>query len=72
MVGEELIQDMLPTKVQLGRRGIIQDHNNLLCVFYSQEEESLNHLLFHCGVSMKIWQAVNGWLGITSEESNLS
>ncbi|XP_058775623.1 uncharacterized protein LOC131649900 [Vicia villosa] len=55
------IQDRLPTKYKLYKLGMIQHQRCELC---DGEDESLDHLLFRCPQTVRIWNDLLHWLDI--------
>ncbi|XP_058764257.1 uncharacterized protein LOC131637673 [Vicia villosa] len=53
-----------PTKDQLLSRGISILNDDYNCVFYSENQESVCHLLFSCSVSTLIWKNMVEWTGL--------
>lgn len=39
-------------------------NDNALCVFCEQEEESLQHLLYNCNISIPVWSKCYQWVGV--------
>lgn len=46
--GWRCIRNMIATKDQLAKRGIIKDDNEKVCLFCISNIESLNHLMVQC------------------------
>lgn len=61
-----LLQDRLPTREALLKRGVISGTHNDSCVFCFIQRESCSHLFFSCQFSYAIWVAVYSWLGIST------
>jgi len=59
-----LLQDRLPTKINLMRRGIIH-HEAARCVAGCASDESADNLFLHCDVFGSLWQLIRSWIGIT-------
>ncbi|XP_058761495.1 uncharacterized protein LOC131634890 [Vicia villosa] len=55
------IQDRLPTKYRLYKLGMIQHQRCELC---DGEDESIDHLLFRCPQTVRIWNDLLQWLDI--------
>ncbi|XP_058726214.1 uncharacterized protein LOC131597539 [Vicia villosa] len=53
------IQDRLPTKMRLHRLGLLQDTTCALC---GVAEESVDHILFHCSHTVRLWDRLLEWL----------
>ncbi|XP_058784238.1 uncharacterized protein LOC131659006 [Vicia villosa] len=53
-----------PTKDLLLTRGISILNDDYNCVFCSENQESLGHLLFSCSVSTQIWKNMAEWTGL--------
>ena len=37
-----------------------------LCMFCQKEDESLEHLLFHCNINKTFWLALSSWTSLLS------
>jgi hypothetical protein len=61
--GWRLLLQRLPTREALHHRGILNNTNDLSCVFCLQHIEDCAHLFFHCSFSMVVWEAVFNWIG---------
>ncbi|XP_058742316.1 uncharacterized protein LOC131614778 [Vicia villosa] len=61
--GWKVALNRLPTKDQLVKRGIIRNEQEL-CVFCDEKAEDLDHLLFKCKISQKVWGNIYVWLDI--------
>ncbi|OMO86337.1 reverse transcriptase [Corchorus capsularis] len=59
-----VIQDILPTKPQLQRRGVPIDLN---CVVCGGNESSLYHVFFECTFSRQVWVIACPWLPVYLE-----
>jgi len=57
-----LLQDRLPIKINLHRRGIIPD-TDISRVTGCGHDESADHLFLHCDVFGALWHHVRLWLG---------
>lgn len=60
--GWQLLHDRIPTRVNLGRRQIIDGTGDLSCVMCGLLLEDSNHLFIYCEVAMRVWEAVFAWL----------
>lgn len=58
-----LLQNKLPTRLQLHARNIIHDPYDLVCVFCFQQEEDLDHLFLKCAVVQNVWLTICFWTG---------
>src|SRR4051812_48799671 len=56
--------NMIPTKNQLVRRGILTDIRDTCCVFCFREDESKSHLFGFCEFTIRFWRKVLAWIGI--------
>lgn len=54
--------NILPGKVELAKREVIQGTHNLLCLFCSHDIEDIDHLFFNCEKSKFIWRRTCEWL----------
>lgn len=54
----------LKTTEFLSRIGVLMGNVDVLCVFYKEEVESLNHLLLFCPFVWKIWSCIIHWWGM--------
>jgi len=60
----QLLQDRLPTRLNLVRRSIIVDPGSVVCAFHGVVEESVEHIFFsRCVVVVPIWYFIARWLG---------
>jgi len=57
-----LLLDLIPTRVNLAIRNILQPDSSLLCVLCENRVESATHLFLHCEVSSFIWREDLNWL----------
>ncbi|GAU31138.1 hypothetical protein TSUD_212450 [Trifolium subterraneum] len=60
----QLLQDRVPTKQNLQRRGVMVGAINTLCVFCGAVEESVDHLFVSCDQISPVWYRVSRWVGI--------
>ncbi|GKU93427.1 hypothetical protein SLEP1_g7022 [Rubroshorea leprosula] len=60
------LHDRLPTKSNLARRGVITDGGGIQCSNCSEKEETINHLMFECPLSWKVWTSCYSWWGIST------
>ncbi|XP_058754132.1 uncharacterized protein LOC131627313 [Vicia villosa] len=60
--GWRLVQDRLPAKFQLVKRGIIHEDVESLCVFGCNQVEDVNHLFIGCYCARRVWRKIFGWL----------
>lgn len=61
--GWRIFLNKVATKDQLKKRGSCLPLNDRNCVMCSQPEEDLNHILFDCLFSSKVWVLVGDWSG---------
>lgn len=61
-----LIQDRIPTKCNLIRRGINLNGGNTNCVFCIRGEEESDHLFCRCSFTYQVWMNILRWLGFES------
>jgi hypothetical protein len=59
-----LLQNRLPTKENLRRRGI-NINSSIRCVGGCSEFESVEHLFFNCPILSMAWKEIARWLGIS-------
>ena len=57
-----LIQERLPTKVNMRRRNV--ELNDILCPFCRLNEEEVSHLFFNCDRILPLWWESLTWLNI--------
>jgi hypothetical protein len=60
----QLLLQMLPTRVNLCRRGVLRSPSQCLCVWCRSEVESETHVFTTCRV--EVWVAIYCWLGLTT------
>ncbi|GLT97294.1 hypothetical protein SLE2022_148670 [Rubroshorea leprosula] len=60
----QVLQDKIPTKLNLLKRGIIRDIGECKCVFCGVALEDTSHLFIHCKVAYSIWNACFKWWGV--------
>ncbi|GLT51274.1 hypothetical protein SLA2020_246950 [Shorea laevis] len=66
------IQDRIPTKVNLRKRGVITEEAELKCRLCSKKEESTDHVLVECIYAWRIWVACYSWWGVcTASQSSI-
>lgn len=46
--GWRLLHGFLPTRNELGKRGILHGNHNLVCAFFFQDLETISHIGFSC------------------------
>ncbi|XP_058732933.1 uncharacterized protein LOC131604515 [Vicia villosa] len=68
--GWRLIQDRLPTKNLLLRRGILQQMEDVLCVFCHTNEEDVNHVFLLCPRMKLLWCKILNWLNILNNSED--
>ena len=69
IVAWRLLQDRLPTKINLHRRGITQV-TDTSCVSGCGKEETTSHLFLHCHVFGAIWQHIRSWIGVSGADTD--
>ncbi|GKV53510.1 hypothetical protein SLEP1_g60031 [Rubroshorea leprosula] len=60
----QLLQDRIPTKMNLLTRGIIKDIQDCKCGICGEEEEDTKHLFLKCNMVRWLWMACAKWWGI--------
>ncbi|GKV25095.1 hypothetical protein SLEP1_g34588 [Rubroshorea leprosula] len=60
----QLLQDRIPTKMNLLTRGIIKDIQDCKCGICGEEEEDTKHLFLKCNMVRWLWTACAKWWGI--------
>ncbi|GKV31169.1 hypothetical protein SLEP1_g39893 [Rubroshorea leprosula] len=60
----QLLQDRIPTKKNLLRRGIIKDTGESKCGICNEEEEDTTHMFLKCKMARWLWKACAKWWGI--------
>ncbi|CAL0333597.1 unnamed protein product [Lupinus luteus] len=58
--------DGVPTLSNLKRRGVVRSPSSSNCQLRGLEEESVDHLFFHCSFSYGVWQGIYSWFGMSS------
>ncbi|GKV00746.1 hypothetical protein SLEP1_g13385 [Rubroshorea leprosula] len=66
----QALQDRLPTKINLFRRGIITDPNQVLCGLCGESTKDSNHLFIHCRVTCSVWHKCLQWWRIATVTPN--
>jgi len=56
-----VLKDMLPTRANLERRGLILESNR--CAMCGEDEESGSHVFFECRVAWRVWCLCSEWVG---------
>jgi hypothetical protein len=62
-----LLQDRLPTKTNLVRRGLL-NAEEAGCVAGCGHDESAAHLFLHCDIYGAIWRHIRSWIGVSGVE----
>ncbi|XP_071687216.1 uncharacterized protein [Rutidosis leptorrhynchoides] len=52
--------DRLPTRLNISSRGM--DINDIGCLVYNCQVESLNHVLFNCFLARELWSKIKIWI----------
>ncbi|GKV40811.1 hypothetical protein SLEP1_g48412 [Rubroshorea leprosula] len=66
----QALQDRIPTKINLFRKGIITDPNQVLCGLCGESTEDSNHLFIHYRDTCSVWQKCLQWWGISTVMTN--
>jgi len=56
-----VLNDRLPTRANLERRGLILETNR--CAMCGEDEESGSHVFFECRVTWRVWCLCSEWVG---------
>ncbi|MCI60666.1 cytochrome P450, partial [Trifolium medium] len=59
----QLLQDRIPTRVNLFRRGVLPDPGGTICVFCGVYGECSAHLFVTCAILSYVWYSIARWLG---------
>ncbi|GKU90798.1 hypothetical protein SLEP1_g4749 [Rubroshorea leprosula] len=59
----QVLQDKIPTKLNLLKRGIIQDIADYKCILCGLASEDPNHLFIHCKIAWGLWNNCYRWWG---------
>lgn len=59
-----MMQNGIPSRVNLRRRGIIHEEGDIKCVLFNNMDESTTHLFFSSRISYEIWTRCYAWLGV--------
>ncbi|GKV05619.1 hypothetical protein SLEP1_g17606 [Rubroshorea leprosula] len=59
----QLLQDKIPTKLNLHKRGIIPTLEDCKCALCGREAENTSHLFIHCNFAWHLWNACFKWWG---------
>jgi hypothetical protein len=62
LFGWRLLHDRMPTRVELWRKGVLNDVQQQTCVFCCHEFESSSHLFAVCAKTKMIWDKIFMWL----------
>ncbi|GKU94169.1 hypothetical protein SLEP1_g7697 [Rubroshorea leprosula] len=66
----QLLQDRIPTKSNLQRKGIISGLGDRKCALCEGEVEDSSHLFLKCRVAKWLWKACGKWWGISVNLEN--
>lgn len=66
----KILNNRIPTKVELARRNALPGGLNTTCVLCADSEESIAHLFLSCNISWRIWMQVYKWLGMSMVLTN--
>lgn len=61
-----LLWDRLSTKVNLSKRGALNNSDNTSCCLCGINEESASHCFFTCDFAYTLWMRCFGWWGIST------
>lgn len=64
-----LLQNKLPTRLQLRARNVLHDPYELVCVFCFHQDEDQEHLFLDFPVVMTVWLNIYLWTGMDVGES---
>lgn len=64
-----VLQQKLNTRSRLKRLNLIQV-NEAFCPFFENEEETVNHLSFHCNFTWKVWTNCMLWWDVQMSITN--
>ncbi|GKV32072.1 hypothetical protein SLEP1_g40703 [Rubroshorea leprosula] len=59
-----LLQNKIPTRSNLFKRGILKNLEECKCIFCGVENEDSNHLFIHCKIASDLWRDCYKWWGI--------
>ncbi|GKV24334.1 hypothetical protein SLEP1_g33961 [Rubroshorea leprosula] len=62
----QVLQDKIPTKINLIKRGITQGIEDGRCDLCGSQLEEASHLFIHCSIAHNLWNACFRWWGIKS------
>lgn len=60
----QLLQDRIPTRLNLFRRNVLNDIHQCTCVLCGQAEESSSHPFHSCPFTVQVWKWMYRWLGL--------
>ncbi|GKV35771.1 hypothetical protein SLEP1_g43991 [Rubroshorea leprosula] len=66
----QLLQDRIPTKSNLQRKGITTELDDGTCALCEEEVEDSNHLFLRCKVAKWLWKACGKWWGTSVNLGN--
>ncbi|KAK2427031.1 SKP1 protein 1B [Trifolium repens] len=61
--GWRLLNDKLPTREALFRKGIITNSLETCCVFCQNVQEDIHHIFFTCSIAATVWDRIFRWMG---------
>ncbi|GKV25499.1 hypothetical protein SLEP1_g34934 [Rubroshorea leprosula] len=62
----KVLQDRIPSKVNLYKRGIVPDLHLATCMLCDESIEDINHLFLHCKFAYAVWSKCLQWWRISS------
>ncbi|GKV02232.1 hypothetical protein SLEP1_g14691 [Rubroshorea leprosula] len=62
----KLLQNRIPSKVNLFKKGIVPDLNLATCMLCNESIEDINHLFLHCKFAYSVWSKSLQWWRISS------
>ncbi|GKV51887.1 hypothetical protein SLEP1_g58506 [Rubroshorea leprosula] len=60
----KLVQNRIPFKLNLSKRGMCNFQDGLTCVFCTTVVEDTNHLFLHCKTAFNLWSKCFRWWGV--------
>jgi hypothetical protein len=60
----QAILDKILTRINLSRRGVIQQVESKDCLLRRNVGDNSQHILLHCNFASGVWYVIRNWLGV--------